>query len=976
MNLFKKITIFCLSVLACFSMAFAVACGGDDTQSENGVSTEDSSIGDSSSEDESGYVYRISVQNPTGFGLRDVTVRLTDGETEVGKATTNNDGYAYFRNDEDAIPVGKYSVVIDELPAGYTYLNEGETYQTLEGMGTEVVIPLTPKGVLEGELPAGQIYRLGDVIHDFTTTTAEGETFTLSQVLQEKQLVVINFWALRCGPCKQEFPIMNRALLTYKDTVDCIAFNQEDSKDQILSYKSSNEFTFNMSNVYAANMASKFAVSAIPQTVMVDRYGVVVFNEVGSMLNLNQWTNVFDTFVGEDYVPTIWGANEDGSIEIPEGQERIEPLVDAPSLEQVQQALGTDEDFSYRWQAEGVLSEDDSKYDIYSWPWVVKSETDENGNKTSYLRAGNTAIPTDDGNEVPVDFSYATLYADFEASSGDVLVFDYKVGSEKDCDILYILIDGVIVQKLSGYYTEQWYTCYAYVFTDDEAGEHEVTFLYNKDSEASAYGDVVNIKNLRMETLGGGISTADDALVLRYAATVPNTDEGATTQFKNYVDAVLNEDDGYLHVGKADGPILFADLWYSTQWNYMSVWQLAYNDYCVVEGFNYHGPFEDYAWAANNNIISEMYMHGLVPVTEELRDLLKIMTEYVPYNEEWDKFDGPYHENEWLEICCYYQPYGNTQQLEDPLKTITFDAAEELFVGNNQVNVPFAINPRGFKYKFTPETSGVYKVFSTGDSDTYAFLVASDRTTFLGTWDDKVAAETWKDENNVEVSDGNFEFYWEFEAGETYYMLFTTFLDQVASYNVTIQFVGDTYTYMEMAATNVYSANLVTGEYYIPDAVDYAFNEETGYYHYVDEEGVMGSPLYLDLTRPTSFMWKISLYALASSYVTNQTPVEKRELCIQVPYCDDCDKMVLNDNGHLDGCNMKNVQTKGVDFTEMVQKNGFFALMTEGLHKGYVVVTQEIYEFLYALTVYSAHEGISDTWLTLCYYEKTIGGKN
>lgn len=959
MKLFRKLTIFCLSVLTCCSVAFAVACGGDPGNTSNDVNSSESSSSSeesSSSEDESSYVYRISVQNPTGFGLRKVTVKLMDGEREIASETTNNDGYAYFRNDENAIPVGKYTVVIDELPAGYTYLNADETYQTLEGMGTEVVIPLTPTGVLDGELPDGQIYRLGDVIHDFTTITAENETFTLSDVLQERQLVVINFWALRCGPCKQEFPIMNQALLMYKDTVDCIAFNQEDTKDQILSYKFSSEFSFKMTNVYASNMVSKFGVSAIPQTVMIDRYGVVVFNEVGSMLNLTEWTNVFDTFLGDDYVPTVWGTNNNnGSIGVPEGQDRIEPLVPAPSFDEVKQALGTEDNFSYRWQAEGVLSEDDSAYDKYSWPWVVKKDTDG----TSYLRAGNTVVPTGDDDEVPVDYSYATLYADFEANGGDVLVFDYMVGSEKNCDILYILVDGVIVQQLSGYQTERWNTCYAYVFKDEEAGNHEIAFLYNKDYDKSAYGDVVNVRNLRLETLSGGISDSKDALVFRYAATVPNTEEGATTQFKNYVDVVLNEEDGYLHVGKADGPILFADLWFSTQWNYMSVWQLAFNDYCVAEGFNYHASFEPYAWAANNNIISEMYLYGLVPVTEELRDLLKILTEYVPYNEEWDGFDGPYHENEWLEICCYYEPYGDTPQLEDPLKTITFDAAEEIFVGNNQVNVPFAINPRGFKYKFIPETSGAYKVYSTGDTDTFAFLVAGDRTTSLGAWDDKVSAEMVKDENGVNVTDGNFEFYWYFEAGETYYMLFTTYLDQVATYNVTIEYLGESYTYMENAATALYSANLVTGALFLPDAVDYAYDatyiyderahakdptKGIGCYRYVDKNGDMGSPIYLDIWRPTSFLPDTSLYKLAKAYKDKNVPVEKRELYI-----------------------------RGVDYTDMVLKYGLDASMVPGMLYGYVVVTQEIYEFLYALTVYTVHEGISDTWLTLCYYTKTIG---
>lgn len=960
MKIFKKATIFCLSLLACLSMGMAVACGGDTLDSSSNGSVNSSSTsgsssdGDVSSPDEEpddsvGYVYRIAVQNPTGFGLRNVPVSLYDGETLVASSTTNTNGYAYFRNNTgEGIELGEYTVVLDDLPDGYDYQNADATYETVRAAGTEVKIPLMPTGVIQdSQLAPGQVYKLGDVIHDFTATTSDGTTFNLAQTLSEKDLVVINFWATWCGPCKSEFPVMKSALLQYTDTVDCLAISTTDSQQAVASYKQQSGITFNMAGVGAGNnLADKFTRVGIPQTLMVDRYGVIVFLHEGSIVNLSEWQMLFDTFIGEDYQPTVWGeANEDDPTDTPDTPVYIEPTIPAPSFDEVHATLGTTSDeFTYRWQAKNVVTEDDEGYDKYSWPWIIAS--DKNGE--SFLRASNGVQH--------VDRSYATLYADFTAKADDVLAFDYKIGSELDCDILYVLIDGNIVTSLSGYRTDKWYTCYAYVFGGTEAGEHEITLLYNKDESDTAYDDEVYVRNLRMETLGDGIVDADNALILRQAATVPNTDENATTQFKNYVDIVLNEEDNYYHVGEADGPILFADLWYATQWSQMSVWQLAYYDYCVVEGFSFKGPMEQYAWEANNNIIGQFNMHGLTPVTAELKDLLQIMTEYTVYNPDWDNFDGAYHENEWLEICRYYEPYGDTPQLEDPMKTLTFNAAVQLYEGDNTVNVPFAMTPRGFKYKFIPTTSGVYKVASTGSADTVVFLMDSNQNQ-LGNWDDKLLADTWVDENGVEVSDGNFEFYWYFEAGETYYLLCTTFLDQVASYNVNIQYEAQTYSYMEMAATAIYSANLVSGELFIPDAVDYVYDanyvydeaahaadatQGIGCYRYVDANGNMGSPIYLDATRPTAFSQKISLYDKARA--DRQKPVEQREFYI-----------------------------RGVDYTERLMQLCHKASITQGKYNGYVVVTQEVYEILYALTVYSAHEGLYNSWLTLCYYEKELG---
>ena len=42
---------------------------------------------------------------------------------------------------------------------------------------------------------------LGEVLPDFTVDTIDGGTFTLSEALAEKDMVLINLWASWCGPC-------------------------------------------------------------------------------------------------------------------------------------------------------------------------------------------------------------------------------------------------------------------------------------------------------------------------------------------------------------------------------------------------------------------------------------------------------------------------------------------------------------------------------------------------------------------------------------------------------------------------------------------------------------------------------------------------------------------------------------------------------------------------------------------------------
>ena len=951
MKFLKKAALLCAALLLCIGLGVATVACEKETVSEVPSSSEETSSSPEDSSDDSSeeedpaptdYVYRVAVKNEGGYGFRNVDVSLKNGDEVVATSTTYSSGFAYFENtDEKTIPTGEYTVSVDNIPAGYSIIS-GD-YKTVDLAGTDVTVLIKPEGLLSGTPATGEYYQLGEIIHDFELHTSDGELFKLSTVLEQKQLVVINFWATWCGPCKAEFPTMQNVLVAYEEYVDCIAVSTTDSMDGVVDFKESNGYTFKMTSAGAGNLAALFgAGDVVPRTIMIDRYGVVVFDHAGSMTEYNDWEIRFDMFLGDDYVPTVMRNADD----VPDddngggGTVLVKPNVDPDPINDVKAAFTEVSSMSFRYQEEKGLEEGMEAYDAYNWPWKIETETDEDGNVLGkYLRASNQSI----------NGAWAILYAEYTPQVGDVLVFDYKIGSEAGADYLHLMIDDLSVKKFSGNHADSWNTYY-YVFQDHEIGElTQIAFAFIKDSESTHFGDIAYLKNLRLETKAAIPPEAgSDAHVFRNAATVLNKDENATTQYKNYIEPVYNADDNYYHVGSEDGPILFANLWYASQWSENSVWNLAYGNYCVVEGFNYGAAFETYAWEANQ----PMGNWGYTPVTPELRTLLEIMVEYVDAYQVWD---GEYHENEWLEVCSYYEHFGN-DAYEDPMKGITFNAAIEMKLGSNQVNVPYAINPRGFKYKFTPDTSGAYKVYSTGSSDTVAFLMGgTTENTMLGSWDDKVFAEVTTDENGVEVADGNFEFYWGFEAGKTYYLLFTTFLDQAATYNVEIEYLGDTYTYLENAATGPYSTNLITNELFIPDAIAYAYSDPAvdydgdgvadgdGYYHHVKENGELGGVIYLDVDRPTPFSNRQSLYNAVRAAL-KQTDVTKRTFYIN-----------------------------GVDYTADFQRYCFQATMGGSKHYGFIAVDADLFDLLRKLTRDTEYDGVDTSWLLLCYYEKTVG---
>jgi len=89
---------------------------------------------------------------------------------------------------------------------------------------------------------------LGKPFQDFTVTDIDGNTFTLSEALKDHEAVLINFWATWCGPCRNEFPAINKVYEEHKDRVAFIALSTEpkDSNDIIKAFRQENGLTLPM----------------------------------------------------------------------------------------------------------------------------------------------------------------------------------------------------------------------------------------------------------------------------------------------------------------------------------------------------------------------------------------------------------------------------------------------------------------------------------------------------------------------------------------------------------------------------------------------------------------------------------------------------------------------------------------------------------------------------------------------------------
>ncbi|WP_285164588.1 TlpA family protein disulfide reductase [Shewanella goraebulensis] len=120
----------------------------------------------------------------------------------------------------------------------------------------------------------------GQVSPDFTLKNMQGENQKLSE--QRGNIILINFWASWCGPCRKEMPVLQKLQDKYQDlgvAVWGINVEQENQagKDFLADLDLSFAIFFDETN----SLSETYDVKAMPTTVMVDRDGVVRYVFLG-----------------------------------------------------------------------------------------------------------------------------------------------------------------------------------------------------------------------------------------------------------------------------------------------------------------------------------------------------------------------------------------------------------------------------------------------------------------------------------------------------------------------------------------------------------------------------------------------------------------------------------------------------------------------------------------------------------------------
>ena len=121
---------------------------------------------------------------------------------------------------------------------------------------------------------------VGQKFTDFEMQTPEGKTVKLSDYVGKGKVVLVDFWASWCGPCRREMPNLVEAYAKYKNkNFEIVGVSLDQSADAWKEAIKKLNITWpQMSDLKYWNCegAQLYAVSSIPHTVLIDGEGTIL----------------------------------------------------------------------------------------------------------------------------------------------------------------------------------------------------------------------------------------------------------------------------------------------------------------------------------------------------------------------------------------------------------------------------------------------------------------------------------------------------------------------------------------------------------------------------------------------------------------------------------------------------------------------------------------------------------------------------
>jgi len=139
----------------------------------------------------------------------------------------------------------------------------------------------TAGGAPTATAPKGAHPLIGSEVPNFQASSVNGKGRATVQP-NEGKVLIVDFWATWCEPCKKSFPKLEDLYVRYRTSgMEIVAVSEDDENDGLSVFGNSFGAKFPLVWDNGKAIASKWQPKSMPSTFIVDKKGVVRFVHLG-----------------------------------------------------------------------------------------------------------------------------------------------------------------------------------------------------------------------------------------------------------------------------------------------------------------------------------------------------------------------------------------------------------------------------------------------------------------------------------------------------------------------------------------------------------------------------------------------------------------------------------------------------------------------------------------------------------------------
>jgi thiol-disulfide isomerase/thioredoxin len=128
--------------------------------------------------------------------------------------------------------------------------------------------------------PQAENDMIGQPAPDFELAAMDGTNLSLADL--KGKVVVLDFWATWCGPCRMTMPEMEKLQKQHPDDFVLLAVNLGESMELVASYVEQQRLEARVLLDLDKRVGSAYGTSSIPVQFVIDKGGILRHTQVGS----------------------------------------------------------------------------------------------------------------------------------------------------------------------------------------------------------------------------------------------------------------------------------------------------------------------------------------------------------------------------------------------------------------------------------------------------------------------------------------------------------------------------------------------------------------------------------------------------------------------------------------------------------------------------------------------------------------------